>query len=280
MKRILHFSKMQALGNDFMILDTLSTAWEPSEKQIQYLSDRHFGVGFDQLLIISAPQCNDYDFNYRIFNADGSEVGQCGNGARCAGRYIHQYLAPEKKNYRLKTNTTSLSLQICADNRIQLSLPSPIFSPKDIPFTGEKNDFYTLVIENEYIKFHALSVGNPHAVIMIENAEILKHMDIQTMGSFIENHPLFPQRCNVNFVSIDNPQQISIRVWERGCGETLACGSGALASAAIARKFYHLNNHINVQLKGGQLSVYWPELSGPIQQTGPAVEVFRGEISL
>lgn len=271
---------MQALGNDFMIIDTISTAWRPSKKQIQHLSDRHFGVGFDQLLIISPSQNKGYDFDYQIFNADGSEVGQCGNGARCAARYIHQYLAPQKKFYHLKTNTTTLSLQICSNDKVQLSLPSPIFTPIDIPLDAEKKDLYSLDMNGQVIHFHALSVGNPHAVIIVNDTQTLKNMDIHTMGSFIENHPLFPKRCNVNFVAIDNPHQISIRVWERGCGETLACGSGALASAAITRKFYHLDAHIHVQLKGGQLDVYWPELSGPIEQTGPAVEVFRGEISL
>lgn len=271
---------MQALGNDFMIIDTLSQSWLPSEQQIQGLSDRHFGIGFDQLLIISPAQNQTYDFNYQIFNADGSEVGQCGNGARCAAYYIHQYLCPKKKYFRLKTQTTTLELNIVANNRVQMILPSPDFSPMNIPLNSDRRDEYRVFKDQEEIKFHALSVGNPHAVIMVKDNHALQNMNIKPIGSFMEHHPLFPKLCNVNFVAIDNPNQISIRVWERGCGETWACGSGALASAAVARKFYHLNANIIVQLKGGNLSVYWPNTDGPIEQMGPAIEVFRGEISL
>ena len=271
---------MQALGNDFMIIDTQSNSWLPSEKQIQQLSDRHFGIGFDQLLIISPAENSTYDFDYQIFNADGSEVGQCGNGARCAAHYIHQYLCPEKKFFRLKTQTTTLELNICSDNLVQLKLPCPDFSPMNIPLNSDIKNEYCVLKDQKEMKFHALSVGNPHAVIMVKDKHTLQNMDISSMGAYIENHPLFPKRCNVNFLAIDNPNQISIRVWERGCGETLACGSGALASAAIARKFYHLNAKILVQLKGGTLLVYWPHQDGPIEQTGPAIEVFRGEISL
>lgn len=280
MKTLLHFSKMQALGNDFMIVDTLSNDWTPSKEQIQTLSDRHLGVGYDQLLIISAPQSPDHDFTYRIFNADGSEVGQCGNGARCAARYIHQYVVPEKNHYRLKTNTTELDLMICDENQVQLTLPPPHFSPKHIPLNSQQLDLYSVSKNNQEIYFHAVSVGNPHAIIVIPNNQTLEDLNIKELGSFIENHPLFPERCNVNFIQIQNQNLLKIRVWERGCGETLACGSGALASAAIARKFYQMDARIEVQLKGGELSVYWPNIKGPIQQTGPAIEVFKGEIKI
>lgn len=271
---------MQALGNDFMIVDTLSNDWTPSKKQIQTLSDRHLGVGYDQLLIISAPQSPDHDFTYRIFNADGSEVGQCGNGARCAARYIHQYLVPEKNHYRLKTSTTELDLMICDKNQVQLTLPPPHFSPKHIPLNSQQQDLYSVSKNNQEIYFHAVSVGNPHAIIVVPNDQTLENLNIKELGSFIENHPLFPERCNVNFIQIQNQTLLKIRVWERGCGETLACGSGALASAAIARQFYQMNARIEVQLKGGELSVYWPNIKGPIQQTGPAIEVFKGEIKI
>ena len=276
MNNLLNFSKMQALGNDFMVIDSINQQFSLKPAQIKAWSDRHFGIGFDQLLLISASSSPDFDYNYQIFNANGEEVGQCGNGARCVALYIHNYLNP-KAHLKLKTKTTTLSLELLGNQHVKLSLPPPVFEPKSIPFNyAQIQDSYTL--DSPSVHFHALSVGNPHAVLHIDSADNLNKMNISILGKQIEHHPSFPEKTNVNFFSILDAHTIQLRVWERGCGETLACGSGALASAVVARQFYGLQSPIQVQLRGGELIVDYPDIHGPILQIGPAVEVFQGEI--
>ena len=272
MTTTIDFIKMQALGNDFVVIDTIQHTFKLSKKQIQKMSDRHFGIGFDQLLIISKSQNAANNYHYQIFNADGSEVGQCGNGARCAAQYIHKYIDPHQKKFTLTTKTTSLELEILPDDLVKLILAPPSFAPQDIPLLCPQQEKYMINAHS----FHALSVGNPHAVIIVSSLDSFQNMEICQIGALIENHFIFPERTNVNFVYIQNLNEIHLRVWERGCGETLACGSGALASAAVARKFYHLNSKIKVHLKGGELNIDWPSLNGPIAQIGPAIEVFQG----
>jgi len=271
---------MQALGNDFMVINTINQSFSPSKDQIQAWSNRNFGVGFDQLLIIRPPIGSDHDYFYQIYNANGEEVGQCGNGARCAAVFIHQYISPQLK-LKLKTISTHIELEILEPNLVKLHLPPPQFTPKQIPLIGyEEQDTYALNLPSfPSIAFHALNVGNPHAIILIENPSMLAAMSIQSIGKALEKHPAFPEACNVNFMSIRNQNEIDLRVWERGCGETLACGSGALASAAAAIKFHHLQSKIKVNLPGGALWVSWPNIHGPIEQIGPAFEVFQGKIS-
>ena len=268
----INFIKTQALGNDFVIIDTMQQNYLPTSTQIKQLSDRHYGIGFDQMLVISKPQDNSHDYYYQIFNADGSEVGQCGNGARCAALYIHRHLNSKQSRFTLKTATTLLKLEILAQDLVKLTLPCPIFNPQVIPLNLAMQDSYNF----GNIQFHALSVGNPHAIIIIDSEYELASMDISSTGRALEESPLFPERCNVNFVCIKNPQEILLRVWERGCGETLACGSGALASAAAVRKFHQLAANITVVLRGGTLLVNWQDCNGPIAQIGPANEVFQG----
>jgi diaminopimelate epimerase len=280
MDNLINFIKMQALGNDFIVIDTQNSSIIPSPEQIQALSHRHFGIGFDQMLVVNPSQSHDYDYNYQIFNADGSEVGQCGNGARCAALYIHRYLAPNKKNLILKTKTTTLKLEILDDNLVSLHLPPPVFVPEQIPFLGKEQHPYSLSVDGKIIKFYTLSVGNPHAVVFLDSQEELFNMDISKLGKTLEHHQLFPERCNVNFAYIINAEEIILRVWERGCGETLACGSGALATACVAKKFYGAATHIKVILKGGTLKINWPDLEGPVEQIGPALEVFKGSVLL
>lgn len=277
MDNLINFIKMQALGNDFIVIDTQNSSIIPNREQIQTLSNRHYGIGFDQMLVIR-PQASHY--SYQIFNADGSEVSQCGNGARCAAVYIQRYLAAHKKKLILKTNTTTLKLEILEDDLVSLHLPPPLFEPKQIPFLGKEQHPYPLSVDGQIISFYTLSVGNPHAVIFLSSQEELFNMDISKLGKTLEHHQLFPERCNVNFAYIKNAEEIILRVWERGCGETLACGSGALATACVARKFYHLDSHIKVILKGGTLKVNWPDLEGPVEQIGPALEVFKGSVLL
>ena len=265
---------MQALGNDFMVINTINNHFIPHPQQIRHLSDRHLGIGFDQLLIISPSLEPEFDFFYQIFNANGEEVGQCGNGARCAAFYIFKYLKP-KKVLRLQTKTTTMHLKIIDNHQVELILPRPELNPHKIPLQGfQQQESYTL----DAIDIHAISVGNPHAIIVVNDN--LEQMNIEAIGKQIEHHPAFPERTNVNFMQILNEKTIALRVWERGCGETMACGSGALASAAIARLFYQLYSHIEVKLPGGTLWIDWPDIKGPITLTGPAYESYTGEVSM
>ena len=257
-----------------MVIDTIYHDFIPSTAQIRQFSSRHFGVGFDQLLILSPAKHHDHDYFYQIFNADGSEVGQCGNGARCAFRYIQAYLNPQAKKIKLATHNTTLELAESSNQLIKMTLPAPHFMPKDIPINSDTaHDSYEL---NPTLQVHALSVGNPHAIYI--TPEPLWTMEIASLGLAISQHPLFPEQANANFVQLDSKQQISLRVFERGVGETLACGSGALASAIAGMRFHGLNDKVLVKLKGGDLEVYWPNQQGPIYQYGPAVEVFRAQL--
>jgi len=270
---------MQALGNDFMVINAINDTFSPSKALIQAWSHRHFGIGFDQLLVISPCRQPDHDYFYQIYNSNGEEVGQCGNGARCAAVFIHQHIE-KKKLFRLKTISTHLELEILHHHQVKLRLPPPLFSPSQIPMNGFAEAlYYQLPLHNELITFHAINVGNPHAVILVENPTHLASMDIQSIGSTLEKHPVFPEACNINFMSILSPNDINLRVWERGCGETLACGSGALAAAACAIKFHHCDSSIQVHLPGGKLTIQWPDINGSIEQIGPAIEVFQGKIS-
>jgi diaminopimelate epimerase len=281
MNNYLNFSKMQALGNDFMVINHQNPSFSAQNLPITLWSNRHFGIGFDQLLAISPCMDNTIEFKYQIFNPDGSEVGQCGNGARCAAVYIHKYLRPHQTQFKLNTSTTSMDLEIIGDNLVKLSLPPPVFDPKHIPIKGfEQARAYSLTLDSGHaISLHALQVGNPHAVILIEDLQQLQTMNIQELGHAIEHHSAVPERCNVNFMHIQNTHHIHLRVWERGCGETLACGSGALASAVVAKTFYHAQGPIQVKLPGGELSIDWDEKTESLQQIGPAFEVYRGTIA-
>lgn len=279
MNNFLNFSKMQALGNDFMVINAINQAFVPKKQQIQQWSDRHFGVGFDQMLVISPAKHPEFDFFYQIFNADGEEVGQCGNGARCVAQFIHRHISPLTQ-IKLETKTTQMLLSVIDSEMVQLNLPCPRFLPKDIPLQGYPlQNHYELILQTEQtIPVYALNVGNPHAVIMMQSRPQLQQLKLQELGQQIENHPAFPEKTNVNFVYIESSTDIHLRVWERGAGETLACGSGAIASAAVVRKFYQLDERIQVHLPGGPLFVEWKDLSGPIVQIGPAIEIFTGMI--
>jgi diaminopimelate epimerase len=278
MVKTLNFSKMQALGNDFMVIETLNQAFTPNQILIQEWSDRHFGIGFDQMLIISPPKDSSYDYHYQIFNADGQEVGQCGNGARCAARYIHRYLNPQKSYFHIRTQTTDIHLELIHD-LVKMRLPCPNHHPAQIPFDTKKvQDSYPLRLNDGLtIDIHVINVGNPHAIILVNDIQTI---DIHKIGPQVENHPRFAEKCNVNFMQIINHQEIALRVWERGCGETLACGSGALATAAAARLYHHMDSNITLHLKGGDLKVDWPKLNGPIFQIGPAQEIYRGQLDI
>jgi len=271
------FTKMHGLGNDFMVLDGINQTIKLSADQIKHYADRKTGVGFDQCLIIEPSAQESIDFNYRIFNADGQEVGQCGNGARCLALFAQYYGLTKKPNLRVATNTTQMNLQINPDQSVTVDMGQPKLNPNDIPFlAAHQTDEYQLsFVDGTATSVHAISVGNPHAVRVVTD---VNSAPVQSLGHEISHHPLFPEQTNAGFMQILNPAHIKLRVYERGCGETSACGSGAVAAAAIGRLFYGLSEQITVSLTGGELRVDWPRINGPITLTGPATFVYEGRL--
>ena len=271
----LSFTKMHGLGNDFMVIDATQTPFSLTKQQISDLSDRHTGIGFDQCLIVEKSNLADIDFFYRIFNADGQEVGQCGNGARCLARFVSARGLTQKKNLRVKTATTIMDLELHEDKSVTVRFAPPILAPLSIPMnTSQQASEYTLKIEKSLYSFHAINVGNPHALLIVENIE---NTPVHDIGLKLSNHPFFPEQINVGFMQILNPGHLKLRVYERGCGETRACGSGAVAAAAIGQLFQHMRAQIVVSLPGGDLQINWPEHSGPIYLRGPATFVYEGK---
>ncbi len=274
----LQFTKMHGLGNDFVVIDAISQNVSLSMEQLRHLSDRHFGVGCDQILLVEKTQRADADFRYRIFNADGSEVGQCGNGARCFARFVRDQHLSSNKVIRVETQSGLLTLIHNDDDGISVNMGVPQFEPNHIPLLAEtrKTD-YTLEVETENIHFGAVSVGNPHAVLQVDQ---LDNAPVQTLGPLLEQHRLFPERANIGFMQINDQHTILLRVYERGTGETLACGSGACAAAVIGIQQQRLVTPVSVTLPGGHLSVNWQGEGEPVMMTGTATTVFEGTITL
>lgn len=277
----LRFTKMHGLGNDFIVIDAINQTLNLSSTQIASLANRHTGIGFDQCLLIEKSHQPEIDFFYRIFNANGQEVGQCGNGARCLARFVEHYGLTDKKEIQVATKTTQIVLQINADGTVTVDMGVPQWEPPKIPLLAhEEAATYELHIPKESTSkpeathhIHALSVGNPHAVTVVSHVASL---DIHNLGQAISEHPLFPEQSNVSFMQIINSEHIKLRVYERGCGETLACGSAAVAAAAVGRRFYQLESQVKVSLPGGDLTVDWPLQHGSIHLTGPADFVYEG----
>ena len=274
----LEFSKMHGLGNDFMVIDAINQAVELSAAQVQALADRHRGVGFDQLLLVEAATTAAADFRYRIYNADGGEVGQCGNGARCFMRFAHDRGLTDKPELRVETLSGLLQLVLETDGQITVDMGEPRFAPADIPFDAEEfAQTYPLEVGDETLEIMALSMGNPHAVMWIDAIETVP---VERLGPLIESHPRFPQRVNAAFVQIIDPEHIRMRVYERGAGETQACGSGACAAVVAGRLRDQLAPRVIVSLTGGDLVVKWAGEGHPVYMTGPATHVYRGQIDL
>ena len=271
------FTKMHGLGNDFIVIDGVRQTIALTPLQIAALARRDTGIGFDQCLLVEKSHQDAVDFYYRIFNADGQEVGQCGNGARCLALFLHHYQLTKKKLITVSTPTTCMQLQINDDDTITVNMGQPKLQPDDIPLAVKNQAVYYNVpmANDEFCSLHAISVGNPHAVMVVSD---VMSIDIQNMGKKISEHPLFPKQTNAGFMQILTPNHIRLRVYERGCGETRACGSGAVAAAAIGRLYHHLAEQVTVSLPGGDLLVSWPRLDGPIYLTGPAVFVYEGSI--
>lgn len=272
----IRFTKMHSLGNDFMVLDGIQQTLALDADLIRKWSSRHRGIGFDQCLVLETSRDPDIDFFYRIFNADGSEVGQCGNGARCLARYIEREGFSDKKKLKIATQTTTFSVSI--DHELVSVQFSPAqFLPEAIPLAFDQPRYtYPIPLKHgQVVDVHALSVGNPHAVFCVQSIE---NAPLDEMGKAISEHPLFPQHTNVEFMALEAPSCIKLRVYERGCGETLACGSGAVAAAIIARKCYDFNARITVSLPGGILTVHCPNPNGPTELIGPAEFVYEGQL--
>ncbi len=268
---------MHGLGNDFIVLDGVNQSIQLTVEQIQKLANRHTGIGFDQCLLIESSQTEGIDFNYRIFNADGQEVGQCGNGARCIALFARYYGLTEKNKLTVATKTTLMDLIINEDNSVSVNMGVPRLAPGEIPLLADRQSpEYSLELNNgNTVSLHAISVGNPHAVLLVDNIDTAP---VNSLGQQISFHPQFPEQVNVGFMQIVNHEKINLRVYERGCGETIACGSGAVAAAAIARLFYNLSDKITVHLPGGDLCIQWPCPTASIILTGPAAFVYEGTL--
>ncbi len=275
---MIRFSKMHGLGNDFVVIDGVRQAVALSPVQIRFLADRHFGVGCDQLLLVENAGRPDIDFSYRIFNADGGEVEQCGIGARCFVRFVHEQGLTEKTEIRVETMSGVISPRLEADGNVTVDMGVPVFDPARIPFVSPLADIVQpLEVGGERIEITAVSMGNPHAVQVVADVDSAL---VGAQGPLIEAHPRFPQRVNAGFMQIARRQRIRLRVFERGAGETLACGTGACAAvvAGIARGL--LDSPVRVETRGGELSIAWQGLGEAVLMTGPAVTVFTGEIEL
>ncbi len=272
------FTKMHGLGNDFVVLDAVRQSIRLTTDIIKRIADRNLGIGCDQVLVIEPPTDRNIDFNYRIFNCDGSEVEQCGNGARCIGRYIKDQQLSGKKTLRIKTKNRVMEITTTTKNMITANMGEPSFIPADIPLDSEQqNDLYSIDINNSSLKIAALSVGNPHAVLQVDNID---QADVETIGTLIQKHSLFPESVNVGFMQIIDRQNLALRVYERGVGETQACGSGACAAAVAAIKQGLVDKTIEIKLLGGKLTIEWQGEGQPILMTGPAETVFHGKIKL
>lgn len=274
----LEFTKMQGLGNDFVVIDAFSRKIDLNSQQLRFLADRHFGVGCDQILIVEKPSGKEADFRYRIFNADGGEVEQCGNGARCFVRFVHDRKLTDKREILVETLGGMISPRLEEDGQVTVNMGEPIFEPRDIPFLADKKSLtYGLDVNGKEVEISALSMGNPHAVQVVPDVD---SAPVTVQGALIESHPRFPKRVNAGFMQLVDRKSIRLRVYERGAGETLACGTGACAAvvAGIARGL--LDNAVRVGTRGGDLVVRWEGEGHPVWMTGPAVSVYEGEIEL
>ncbi len=273
----LRFTKMQGLGNDFVVLDGINQSITLNQQQIRRLADRHFGIGCDQLLLVEKA-VGQADFRYRIFNADGGEVEQCGNGARCFVRYVHDHGLTGKREIRVETVSGIISPKLELDGSVTVNMGAPLFEPGKIPFIAEKKELsYRLELPAGAVTVSVLSMGNPHAVRVVPDID---SAPVETEGPLIEAHSRFPKRVNVGYMQVIDRKHIKLRVFERGAGETLACGTGACAAVVTGINLGLLDDRILVSTKGGELNIGWSGNDEPVWMTGPAVAVFEGEINL
>lgn len=275
---LLKFTKMHGLGNDFVVVDAVSRKVFFNKQQIERLSDRNLGIGFDQLLVVEPPSNPDMDFRYRIYNSDGSEVEHCGNGARCFVKFVLDRGLTNKRVIDVETKRGAIQLRVMDDGLVTVDMGSPSFEPKDLPFMADASDsLYEIKAGEKDYLITPVSVGNPHAVIKVD---ALVDEEVATTGPLLESHERFPQNVNVGFMQVVSPTEINLRVYERGVGETQACGTGACAAVVAGIKQGWLSPKVTVHALGGDLHIEWQGEGQSIFMTGPAVKVFEGQIYL
>lgn len=275
---VLQFVKMHGLGNDFMVIDGVRQSVQLTNDQVKCLGDRHFGIGFDQLLLVESYEGDDAEFRYRIFNADGSEVEQCGNGARCFARFVYDQGLTSSTTIPVMTAKGRIVLVLQPDGMVTVDMGKPILTPAEIPFIFDSyQSVYNLSFNEHTVAISAISMGNPHAVLVVDNVDTAP---VQQWGEVIERHPQFPRRVNVGFMQVLNPEQIRLRVFERAVGETLACGTGACAAVVAGQLRGLLAERVGVELPGGRLQIEWLGEGHSVKMTGPATTVFSGVITL
>ena len=273
-----NFTKMHGLGNDFVVIDAIRQDISLTANQVRLIADRHFGVGCDQLLLVEKPDRDGADFRYRIFNADGGEVEQCGNGARCFAVFVRDKGLTTSDTITVDTHGGRIILQIEQDGQVTVDMGTPVFIPEKIPFLAEnQQDTYQLLVNGHEYAIGVVSMGNPHAVLLVDDVEAA---DVDSIGAAIESHERFPRHVNVGFMQVQARDDIHLRVFERGAGETLACGTGACAAVASGIRQGLLDDRVAVHLPGGTLYISWQGIGQPLYMTGPATTVFEGTIKL
>ena len=278
----IRFTKMHGLGNDFVVLDAVKQNFVPTPAQVRFLADRHFGVGCDQLLVVESADTPGVDFRYRIFNADGGEVEQCGNGARCFVRFVHEQGLTDKREIRVETQSGLITLRLEADGQVTVDMGAPRFLTAEIPFDSQTDAVVQpLDVSGRTVEISVVSMGNPHAVQVVADVDAAP---VAELGPLIESHPRFPRRVNAGFMQIMDRHAIRLRVHERGAGETLACGTGACAAVVVGIRRGQLDSPVRVSTRGGDLSIAWNGTTGeivqPVLMTGPAITVFTADIEL
>lgn len=274
----LDFTKMHGTGNDFVVVDLISQHYKLTDEHIRRLADRHYGVGCDQVLVVEPPESPDVDFRYRIYNANGEEVEQCGNGARCFARFVRARKLTNKRVITAQTCSGVIELRMRANNAVEVSMGEPVFAPTDIPLIATEQQLsYPLEVAGQSLEIGALSMGNPHAILKVDDVSTV---DVAHLGPLIEAHEDFPRRVNAGFMEVVSDTSIRLRVFERGVGETRACGTGACAAVVYGINRGWLRDTVTAQLTGGKLSISWAGPGQPVIMTGPTALVFEGKIKM
>ena len=275
---LLRFTKMHGLGNDFMVVDLISQRVHLSSEQIRYLGNRNTGVGFDQLLLVETPQSPDVDFRYRIFNSNGTEVEHCGNGARCFAKFVHDQRLTGKRDISVQTGNGRIMLKMRDDHAVEVDMGEPVLQPDQVPFEATTQaPSYSLEQDGHNYTLGVVSMGNPHAVLVVDD---VASAPVFELGSKLEQHPRFPNKANIGFMQIIDRNTIKLRVFERGVGETKACGTGACAAVVVGQQQGLLDTNVTTQLTGGNLAIRWQGPGHHLFMDGPATHVYEGQIKL
>ncbi len=275
---LVRFTKMHGLGNDFLVLDMITQKIKLNSALVARLADRHFGVGFDQLLIVEPPTNPDMDFRYRIYNADGSEVEHCGNGARCFAKFVRDKRLTAKDTVAVETQKGPIYLTITDNRQVRVDMGAPVLEPSQVPFQAAQQAVtYPISVADRQLEISAVSMGNPHGVLVVES---VSEAPVEHWGAALEPHPLFPAKANIGFMEVVSRNEIKLRVFERGAGETLACGTGACAAVVAGQLRGLLDTPVTVHLPGGTLQIEWAGGESSVIMTGPATTVYEGQIYL